>query len=133
MSDSIYAMFGGDYLSADDIGDKTPTLTIDRASRAELVSDEGRDAKVRPVIGFAGKRKLMVLNKTNAFALAAMFGDDWTKQWIGKRITIGTSLITNGSYKGKRALRVLGSPDIDRDIEYEFKLNPRTKSCAVSQ
>lgn len=48
---------------------------------------QGSDQDTKPVVYFAGKKKGLVLNKTNGLQLAAAFGDE-TDGWAGKTITL---------------------------------------------
>jgi len=49
---------------------------------------QGKDAQQKLVASFVGKKKAMVLNKTNAKTIAKLYGDE-TDGWTSKRITIG--------------------------------------------
>ncbi len=85
------------YLGAVDLHDKDVVLTIRRLVTEELKTERGSEKK--PVLYFvetkkaaekAGapdKEKRLVLNKTNAFIIAAMHGTE-TNDWPGKRITL---------------------------------------------
>jgi len=52
----------------------------------ELTMSGGRK-ETRPVIRFSDAEKKLVLNKTNATAIAGMYGNE-TDAWIGKKITM---------------------------------------------
>src|SRR5690606_22244514 len=77
--------FASRFLSAADLKERSCTVTIDRFESVELNDKEG--PKRRPVIYFQGKEKGMVLNKTNAFYIASLHGDDMNG-WIGKSIEL---------------------------------------------
>lgn len=74
-------MFPGSYLKAGDLAGKTVRLWIDDV-RNEVVGDTDKW-----VLYFRDKQKGLVLNKTNAGLIAAMYGPD-TDEWIGKEIKI---------------------------------------------
>lgn len=80
-------MFDREYIGAWDLpkGTDIPVI-IDRVKAGELVAPGGRKTK-KPVVYFRGKEKGFALNKTNAKAIAGMYGND-TSKWIGQPIAI---------------------------------------------
>lgn len=89
------AMFDRDYIGAWDLQGKDVTVTISRVQAGELTAQGGRKSK-KPIIWFEGREKGLVLNKTNAKTIAAMYGTD-TTEWPGKRITMFPTTTTMGS------------------------------------
>jgi hypothetical protein len=89
------AMFDRDYIGSWDLGGKDVTVTISKVSAGELTAQGGRKSK-KPIVWFAGKEKGLVLNKTNAKAIAGMYGAD-TRQWVGKLITVYPTTTSMGS------------------------------------
>lgn len=75
------------YLSAEDLGEKDLTLTIQTVD-LEMIG-QGAQASQKLVIGFKGAKKQFVVNKTNANTITKLLGTDETDDWIGQRITIG--------------------------------------------
>lgn len=75
------------YLSAEDLGDKDITLTIESVELETI--GQGAKATDKLVIGFKGAKKSFVVNKTNANTISKVLGSDETDDWIGQRITIG--------------------------------------------
>ena len=61
-------------------------MTISEVTQEIL--GQGKDAQQKLVASFVGKKKAMVLNKTNAKTIAKFYGDE-TDGWTSKRITIG--------------------------------------------
>ena len=82
MSLSIDQMFPSKYLSADDLQGKPVKAKI-----ANLEQDQMRDGTTKFILSFEGRKKGLVLNKTNGKALAAAFGRD-SAGWIGKEIEL---------------------------------------------
>lgn len=79
-------MFDNAYLGAWDIPEgRNVTVTIDRVVAGTLKSQRGTDKK--PLVFFKGKKKAMVMNKTNCKTIAAMYGTD-VGEWVGKQIAI---------------------------------------------
>ena len=78
------SIFGGGFLKADDIGTKTPRVTIESVEVKEF--DDGK----KLIIHFEGKDKALVCNKTNASIITEITGSDDTDDWGGKQITLCT-------------------------------------------
>lgn len=74
------------YLTAEDLGDAPVTATIEEVDLEEI--GQGADKSKKLVIGFTGKKKKFVVNKTNANTIAKVLGSDDTDDWIGQRITL---------------------------------------------
>lgn len=74
------------YICAFELQSKDRTVTI-QTVRGEQIEGEGNRKAKKPVIHFTDWPKPLVLNKTNAKVLIALYGSDYTK-WAGKRITI---------------------------------------------
>lgn len=83
----VNEMFPSKYLKGIDLNDQFWTLTIARVELVEVfIPPATRDHKW--AIYFKGAHKGMILNKTNAEAMAEIFRSDDTDDWLGKRITI---------------------------------------------
>lgn len=129
-----YALgFLSDYISASElIGKDDVTLTIGSVTLEKVESlkqgdDEGQGKmKDRIVIRFKGTKsdRGWLLNKTNALCIVQMWGRE-TTAWIGKRITIYSTMVRVGS-KMENGIRVKGSPDLAEPLTFSLKL-PRKK------
>lgn len=80
---NIFQVFPSNYLRAGDLNGRPYTLTIARF----VVEQMGRDEEEKPVVYFDSADKGLVLNRTNAFTIADLYGPE-TDDWVGKRITI---------------------------------------------
>jgi len=80
----VNAAFPSKYLRAADLGDAQPVVTISRV----VVEAVGRDQEQKPVVYFDGKAKGVVLNKTNARAIAAVVGSSETDDWQGWQVQL---------------------------------------------
>ena len=81
------AMFDNKYLGSWDLPEgRDCALVMERVEAGTLTSMGGRSDK-KPIVFFEGKSKGMALNKTNAKAIAGMYGND-TRKWAGKAIAI---------------------------------------------
>ena len=77
----ISRAFPSAYIKAEDLNDKNHTLVMDRVK----VEEVGDDTK--PVLYFRGAKKGLALNKTNANAIAAVYGEE-TDDWTGHEIVL---------------------------------------------
>ena len=78
---NVNDVFPSKYLKASDLGQSNVVVTM---SHSEL-EDVGQDGELKPVLYFKGKTKGLVLNKTNANAIASMYGpemDNWSERQI---------------------------------------------------
>ncbi len=95
-------LFPSEYLGSHDLQGKDATVTIKKVVVEELKTDRGSERK--PVMYFEKTEKKLVLNKTNAKSIAALYGPE-INVWAGKRITLyGTPVSAFG--KEVEALRV---------------------------
>ena len=90
------------YLNADMIGPSFWQMTIKGVHHLDVTSDRGTERK--PVIVFDETDKPLILNVTNARAVARLYGAD-TDGWIGKAITVYTVEV-KGKDGPQRRLRV---------------------------
>lgn len=115
---SLKDEFPDKYLFAEDLANKKVTLTISAMNADSLVTPKGKKRAV--IVTFAGKKKLLVLNKTNASLINGIFPlapGASLKTWIGKRITLYPTQCQLGG-ETVDCIRVWGSPDLpaDKDI-----------------
>jgi hypothetical protein len=113
--------YGSRFLRAEDLADKTATVTI-----ASVEDVEFDDRGLKPVLHFAGKKRALVINATNFDVLAAAISPR-TEDWVGTTIVLRGIKV---KYKGKPtdsiAVEVLrpkqqpakeaAPPDFDDDI-----------------
>jgi hypothetical protein len=122
-----HLLFKGDYVSALELGDKTPTLTIADVRIVKLEGEDGT-AKDRGVVYFKETQRGWVLAKTNALCLASMFGDN-TDDWKGRHVTLFATDVQVGKER-KPGIRVKGSPDIAAPKDVIIRL-PRKKAFTM--
>jgi hypothetical protein len=75
-------IYPSNYLKAADIGDNPMVLTIENVTLEEL-----QDGSRKPCLFFQEQDKGLILNKTNANTIAAVYGDD-TDEWQGARVQL---------------------------------------------
>ena len=92
--------FDSKFLTCADLGKKEHTLTI------EAVNDETfKDGSRKPTLFFRGRKKGMVLNKTNGGKLKAAYGSDM-ELWVGKSVVLYPDVVDYGG-KPVDAIRIL--------------------------
>lgn len=82
MSMTLDDAYPSKWLRAADLGQKTHRVTI-----SSMDMEVFQDGTQKPAMSFQGRQKGMVLNKTNATAIAGSYGNDMMT-WIGKDIEI---------------------------------------------
>jgi hypothetical protein len=75
--------FPGQYLKTSDLKGQRVVVTIDRIE----IKDLGRDEK-KPVLYFKGKKRGLILNKTNANSIIDIMGTEETERWHGRQIVL---------------------------------------------
>ncbi len=93
-------VFPSKWLAAADLGDKEPTVIIDR-----VVLEEINDTEQKPVIYFKKVKKGMICNKTNWKTIAYIHKSDDSDDWTGKEVALYVELV-NMQGQMKPALRV---------------------------
>jgi len=101
---NIKAAFPPKFLKTEDLRGQRVTLVIDRV-QSQLLND----GQSKPVVYFQGRKKGLILNKTNAFAIAQHHGEE-TDQWRGKRVTVFPAL-TDFHGQSVPCIRVEVPPD----------------------
>ncbi len=97
-------MFDKTYLGHWDLPvGREAVVTIAKVTGVVVIAPGGVKNK-RPAVWFEGKGKALLCNKTNARAIAAMYGP-LTEDWAGKRITIYRTT-TEMAGEQKQCLRV---------------------------
>ena len=84
---SIDDVFGGAFLKASDLKGMEPTVTIESAAPKKM-----QDNTFKIDIGFVGKDKHLLANKTNCSRIAFIHGKNYD-EWIGKKIQLYTDLV----------------------------------------
>jgi hypothetical protein len=98
----IDSAFPSTYLKASDLQGRNVTVKMGRVEQEKI----GDDMKL--ILYFQGKEKGVVLNKTNANNVAAIYGGE-TEDWYGKEITLVEAMV---DFQGKSvpAIRMRAPP-----------------------
>ena len=89
----INGLFPSQWLKATDLKGGRATVRMAGVS----IEKVGEDKK--PVLAFQGTKKRLVLNVTNARAIAEITGSTETDEWRGRQIAL---VVTKVEYQGKR-------------------------------
>lgn len=120
-------LYPGRFLKSGELLGKKRTVTIDDVEIDELEGEKGK--KIQGIIFLKETEKQILLNKTNGLCLRGMFGRK-LGDWKGKRITIYQDSVRFGPDMVD-AIRIWGSPDIDRDMQVTITL-PRKKPVTMT-
>jgi hypothetical protein len=120
-------LFKSAYLAAADFQGKPVTLTIKSVGLVEMASrkNEG-ELEQKPVLSFTNTERQIVLNKTNALCIKAMFGRVLA-EWVGKRVTFRPEPDKSGKSEDGLCIRIMGSPDLRQPVDAEIKM-PRKRA-----
>jgi hypothetical protein len=114
-------LYPGRFLKAGQLAiDKQHTLTI-KGVVVERLDDSKGGEKVKGVITFHEVPYQLALNKTNGLCMKELFGRV-LETWIGRKVTLFRGTVESGSRKGDPAVRVWGSPELERDRVVEITL-----------
>lgn len=102
-------MYPGRFLKAGDFKNKVVTLEI-ASVYAEKMPEKDGSKRFKGILTFKKTDLELTLNKTNGLCIRAMFGRE-VQTWVGKRVTLFPI-----QYEGDLAIRVYGSPDIQKDM-----------------
>jgi hypothetical protein len=106
------------YIKAIGFKGKDRTITITGVTLQEM-EREDRTKETKGLISVAETPKQWILNVTNCKCLIAMFGRE-TDKWLGKKVTLYPA--PNEMSESGVAIRVRGSPELEKDITFTLKL-----------
>jgi len=77
--------FPSTYLRGADLPKEGATVTIEKVKIGVMIAAYGEEPKERVVVFFVKAKKPLVLNITNAKAIAKLYGGEMN-EWIGKQV-----------------------------------------------
>jgi hypothetical protein len=89
-------VYQGDYLKAADL-QRPVRVTIREVAIKVFKDQQTQEEQRKIVLGFVGAKKEMVLNKTQAKAIAAAVGTDTIDEWAGKAIILSATTAHTGA------------------------------------
>ena len=119
--------FKSAYIAAVEFGGKQPTLTIESV-KLESLEDEKGKKRDRWIVRFRNQERGLVLNRTNAEIIAALWGRD-TDGWAGHAITLRAEKVQMGR-ETVDGIRIAGSPELTAPRTVTVKL-PRKRPVEV--
>jgi hypothetical protein len=129
-------LFPGRFLKSGEFKGRDVTLKVRDVDIEDLpdkkgtkVNEDGERVRVRGIISFEKTDKQLVLNRTNGECLKAMFGRN-PNDWIGKRVTFFPAVV-DAFGEETTAIRVRGSPDLEKDVRFELKLPQKTAKAVT--
>ncbi len=91
----IRQLYPAQWITCEDLGERRFRLAIS-AVTLETVHDRNTHRKTpKLIVAFEGRKKRLVLNKTQALALSCLCGSYETEQWIGKEVMLRAGLAPN--------------------------------------
>ena len=87
------------FLKKEDCGENGIIATIEGDVTMENMAKDGAPEELRPCLHFAELEKPLVLNTTNAGAIARIVGSDETSEWHGHQVVLYND--PNVGYAGK--------------------------------
>lgn len=111
-------LYPGRFIKAGLLKGNKVTMTIKDVDLEHLEDNTGKP-KAKAIISFVERPLELVACKTNGLCLKAMFGKELSN-WIGKKVTLFPS-----QWNGEDAIRVWGSPEIERTFELSIELPRR--------
>jgi hypothetical protein len=88
---SFNDMYGSKFLSASDLGNREVAATISDVTTDILTDRQTGQSRTRVILGFTGKAKKLVVNKTNANALKKGCGTEDFNAWVGAKVVLYTA------------------------------------------
>lgn len=116
----VSSAFPSNFIKCEDLQNRPARVKMNYVKLEDIGDDN------KPVLYFIGKEKGMVLNKTNASAISAMYGDE-TENWSGEEIEIYP---TETDYQGKRVPAIRIRPPSRQASPERVAPNARTRSEA---
>lgn len=116
-------LFPSRFLKAGDFAGKAVTLTVKDVYHEEIENDRGA-TDTKAIMSFFETKRELVLIKTNAQLIKAMFGPE-TDDWRGHKITFHPERDPSGLSDSGFCIRVKGSPELDKPINVQVKLPRR--------
>lgn len=92
---NIHKLFPSQWLSPADLGTRQFELIIESVAMATVRNTQTNQDEQKPAIKFAKAQKRLLMNKTQAFAIAAITGEDDTDKWSGHAIVLAAGIARN--------------------------------------
>lgn len=94
---TVSEMYPTPWLHCDDLRDRTHTVTIHSVSFDSFFNPRTNEEQLKAYVSFAEAEKMLILNKTQSFAIADIAGTERYSQWPGTRITLAPGRTNAGA------------------------------------
>jgi hypothetical protein len=121
---SIRDVFPAKWLHADVLGGHRPRVIIEQVEVEKLFNPQTRKHEAKLVVKFHKKALRLILNKTQAFALADICKTDDYDKWAGHEVVISAGRAPNG----KGTILISPVPDASpRPVGYPLGAAPQVE------
>ena len=127
---NLRELYPARFIAAEDFKGKQRTLTIARVAKEKV--GHGGDEEMAVIVYFNELSKItneavqLVLCRTNAEYIGALFGSSESNDWIGHKVTLGPEMVESFG-EIVPAIRVQGSPELAAPVKYTPKKGRRIK------
>ncbi len=92
---TVDELFPSKWLKAEDLKGRTARVHVEKVQIEKIRNPRTNQEEQRIIVSFHGKEKKLILNKTQAFALASATGEREIMRWPGHEITLSPSIAPN--------------------------------------
>lgn len=93
---NVQTMFPKKWLSAADLMGRTVTVFVEGCAVETIFNTRTKRNEQKLAVAFHGKQKRLLINKTQAYALAAACGSQETDNWAGHTVLLSVGMAPNG-------------------------------------
>lgn len=116
----IEQLFPSRWLHPEALNGRAVTVTIAAVTLEKVHNPTTNRQEQKPAVAFKGATKLLLMNKTQALAIARILGSGETDDWTGRRVTLSAAIAPNG----KQTIAVSPVPDTDPIPNPDADANP---------
>lgn len=92
---TVSELYPSQWVRSRDLNGKAVTVTIQAVTVEEFRTPDGR-THLAAVLAFVGKKKRLILNKTQCKALVAITGSERFADWVGCEVQLAPATAPNG-------------------------------------
>ena len=116
----VETLFPSRWLHPEALQGRAVTVTIAAVTLEKVHNPQTNKPEQKPAVAFKGATKLLLMNKTQALAIARILGSGETDDWVGQRVTLSAAVAPNG----KQTIAVSPVPDAEPMPEAEAEAEP---------
>ena len=92
----VEQLFPSRWLHPEALQGHAVTVTIATVTLEKVHNPQTNKPEQKPAVSFKGATKLLLMNKTQALAIARITGSGETDDWIRQRVTLSAAVAPNG-------------------------------------